>query len=53
MSVINKQKGNRGAKKCKVGIGRTTTLYVFLEGGGGGGFSEFQVTGMIEGLFGV
>ena len=30
------KKATRGAKKCKVGIGRTTTLYVFLEGAGGG-----------------
>ena len=46
------KKAKRGAKKQKVGIGRITTLHV-LHPGGGGGVSEFQVTGMMEGFFGV
>ena len=47
------KKAKRGAKKQKVGIGRITTLHVLHPGGGGrGGFSEFQVTGMMEGFFG-
>ena len=41
----------RGAKKQKVGIGKTTTLHVLHPGGGGS--PVFQVTGMMEGFFGV
>ena len=49
--LLISRKGTRGAKKQKVGIGRTTTLDV-LHPRGRGGYFGAELTGMIEGFRG-